>query len=251
MRNLTCLFFALLVLTSCASKSMNTKKQIEIALATQRLGEEYYNTGRYTAALKNLLEAHKTMQNDPYLYNSLGLVYMAKNRHDLAEEHFKKALEYKTDYTDARNSLGASYLKQKKWTLAIQCFEQVSQNLLYATPEMPLSNLGWAYFNQRMYKKAKIYFVKSLELRPDFLNSIHGLTSIYIETGYHFQAINFLRHALKKNPRAAILHSDLAKVYESLNDFKKARKSWDIVLKLVPETSPLAREAQKRLFNLN
>jgi len=251
MKKFICLFFTLLALTSCASTNMEAKKQMDIAVATQRLGEGYYNDGKYTAALKNLLEAQKTMPDDPYLYNSLGLVYMAKNRHDLAEKQFKSALKFKTDYIDARNNLGAAYLKQKKWNLAIQCFEQVSQNLLYATPEMPLSNLGWAYFHQGMYKKAKIYFMQSLELRPDFLNSIHGLASTYIKTGHTFQAINYLRHELKKNPRAAILHSDLAEIYESLNDFKKAIAAWNNVLKLVPETSPLAREAQKRLFNLN
>ncbi|MCK5162881.1 MAG: tetratricopeptide repeat protein [Desulfobacula sp.] len=230
---------------------MNTEKKKEIAIATQQLGEEYYNSGKYTAALKTLLNAHETIPNDPYLNNSLGLVYLAKDRYDLAENHFNKALNLKADYIHAKNNLGAVYLKQKKWGLAIQCFEEVAENLLYATPEMPLSNLGWAYFRQKLYKKAKVYFKKSLEIRPNFLNAVHGLSSIYIETGYYNLAITFLHHSLKKNPGAAILHSDLAKVYEALKDFDKAKRSWDVVLKLEPETSPLAIEAQKRLLELN
>jgi len=64
-------------------------------------------------------------------------------------------------------------------------------------------------------------------------------------------AIDLLLQSLKKNPDAAILHSDLAKIYESLKEFDNAKKSWNIVLKLEPATSPLAREAQKRLFDLN
>ena len=251
MKNLVYLFFAFLFLISCASKNTDVGNKKEIAIATQRLGEEYYNAGKYTAALRNLLEAYKTIPNDPYLLNSLGLVYLAKDRYGLAENHFKKALKLKTDYIHARNNLGATYLKQKKWNFAIKCFEEVSENLLYATPEIPFSNLGWAYFHQKMYRRAKTYFEKSLEIRPDFLIAIHGLASIYIETGYYTLAIDFLHHELKRNPGAAILHSDLAKVYEALKDFNKARRSWDIVLKLVPETSHLAREAQKRLLKLN
>ena len=251
MKNLICLFFAFFFLISCATKNTDIGNKKEIAVAAQGRGEGYYNSGQYTAALKQLLEAYKTIPNDPYLNNSLGLVYMAKNRDDLAETHFKKALNLKPDYIQAKNHLGATYLRQKKWKLAIQCFEEISENLLYATPEMPLSNLGWVYFHQEMYGKAKTYFEKSLEIRPNFLFAVHGLASIYIETARYTVAKNFLHHALVKNPGAAILHSDLAKVYEALNEFNKAKKSWEVVLKLVPDTSPLARQAEKRLFELN
>jgi len=250
MKNLICLFFALLFLVSCATKDPDIGSKKEIAVAAQGRGEGYYNSGQYTAALKQLLEAYKTIPNDPYLNNSLGLVYMAKNRDDLAETHLKKAINLKPDYIQAKNNLGAAYLSQKKWKPAIQCFEEISENLLYATPEMPLSNLGWVYFHQEMYGKAKTYFEKSLEIRPNFLIAVHGLASIYIETARYTMAKNFLDHALVKNPGAAILHSDLAKVYEEIGDFNKAKKSWEVVLKLAPETSPLAREAEKRLFEL-
>jgi len=230
---------------------MDMENKKEIALATQRLGEEYYRSGKHTAALKSLLEAQKTIPDNPYLYNSLGLVYLAKDRYDLAENSFKTALAHKADYIQAKNNLGAVYLKQEKWAPAIQCFKAVSENLLYETPEIPLSNLGWAYFHQKEYAAAIDYFIKSMDIRPDFLNAIHGLASVYIETGSHSQAIDFLHQALKKNPDAGILYADLAKGYEAIKAFDAARKFWDIVLTIEPATSPLAKEAQKRRFDLN
>lgn len=251
MKKLCYLFIAVMLLNSCASGTPNSDNKKEIATATQRIGEEYYGAGKYSASLKSLLEAYETIPDDPYLNNSLGLVYLAKEKYDLAESHFKKALDLKKNYLDAKNNLGAAYLKQEKWLLAIECFEEVSKSLVYAYPEMPLSNIGWAYFHQKKYEKSKAYFNKSLEIKPDFLISIHGLASIYIETGFHLKAIDFLLQELKRDPSAAILHSDIAKAYEATNDFSKAKKSWDIVLKLVPETSPLAREAKKKLLELN
>lgn len=250
MKNLGYLFFAFLFLASCASRNMPSENQKEIAIATQRVGEQYYNSGRHTDALKNLLEAYETIPDDPYLNNSLGLVYLAKDRYALAETHFKKALDLKADYIQAKNNLGAAYFKQAKWAQAIVCFEEVSKNLLYATPEIPLSNLGLVYFHQKMYKKATLYFNKSLEIRHN-LFAVHGLALVYIETKDYTQAIDFLHHELEKDPGAAILHSDLAKAYEGISDFTKAKRAWEVVLKLEPETSPLAREAQKRLSKLN
>lgn len=251
MKNLCCLFVTIMFLISCASQNMTPVEKKEIAIATQRVGESYYNAGNYTLSLKNLLEAYDSIPDDPYLNNSLGLVYLAKEKYDLAEEHFKKALELKKDYVDAKNNLGAAYLKQGKWLLAIDCFEDVLKDLTYSYPEMPFSNLGWVYFHQKKYEKASSYFNKSLQLNPKFLISIHGLASVYIETGAYLQAIDFLHQELKRDSEAAILHSDMAKAYEGINDFSNAKKSWEIVLKLVSETSPLAREAKKKLHELN
>jgi len=252
MRKPIYLFLACLFLLACtSSKNTASRNKVKGAVATQRLGEIRYDEGNYTAALKNLLEAYKIIPNDPYLNNSLGLVYLAKEKNSLAENHFKQALNLKADYIQAKNNLGAVYLKQKKWDLAIQYFKEVYENLLYATPEIPLSNLGWVYFHQKMYQKAEKYFEKSLEVNPGFLNAVHGLASIYTETENYTLAIDYLHHALKKNPGAAILHSDMAKIYEILKEFNKARRSWNAVLKLAPETSSLAREAQKRLLKLN
>ena len=210
----------MIMIASCAVHNKPGKGKKQIAIATQLLGEQYYNAGQYTAALKNLLEAYKTIPDDPYLNNSLGLVYLAKDRYELARQKFQRALELKPDYALARNNLGAALLKEKKWEPAIKCFKQVANNLLYATPEIPLSNLGWAYFHQQMYKKAVKYFKKSLELRPGFLVAIHGLATTFIVSGSPESAVRLLTHAIKNNPEAAILYSDAAKAYEALKEFK-------------------------------
>ncbi len=142
------------------------------------------------------------------------------------------------------------YLKTQQWEDAITIFKEVSQNLLYATPEIPISNLGWAYFQQKKYGQAKDYFLKALDISPNYLVPAHGLASVFIETGYQYQAIDFLQRMLRKSPEAAILHSDLAKAYASVKRFDQAKRSWQVVLKLEPENSPLAKEAEKRLFDL-
>lgn len=245
------LILLILLFTSCATKDANMGTKKEIAIATQRLGVELYNSGEFTRALQNFLEAYETIPDDPFLNNDLGLTYMAKERYDLAQTHFLRAIKFRPDYIEAKNNLGVAYLKQKQWNLAISIFEEVSESLVYETPAIPLSNLGWAYFHKKEYEKSKTYFKKSLSYQPNFLVSLHGLASIYLETGYYYQAIEFLNFRIKRNPGAAILHADLARSYELVKDYKKAKKAWEVVVKLVPETSNLAEEAQERLIKLN
>jgi type IV pilus assembly protein PilF len=250
MKQLALTLCAVLVCMSCAGKTVSTGKQKEIALATLQQGIEFYNTGKYIMALKKLLEAEKTIPDNADLHNTLGLVYLAKERPDLALLHLKTATKINPDFIEAKNNLGAVYLKTQQWEDAIQIFEEVSQNLLYATPEIPFSNLGWAYYQQKKYEKAKSYFLKALDINPGYLVPAHGLASVFIETGYQYQAIDFLKRMLQKFPDAAILHSDMAKAYASVKRFDQAKRSWQVVLKLEPDHSPLAKEAQKRLFEL-
>jgi len=239
------------LISACATNSITNTKRIEMAQATQRMGEEHYRSGNYTAALKSLLEAEKALSGNPYLHNSLALVYIVKERPGLAENHFKRALQLKPDYAQAQNNLGGVYMKQRKWDIAIQTFKKVASNLLYATPEMPISNIGWAYLQQNMFKQARSYFDKALDIRPDFINAVHGRASIYMKQQNHYKALEFIQTALKKDPGAPILHADLAKTYQALGKNQRAKNAWNVVLKSVPERSILAKEARKHLSGQN
>lgn len=225
-------------------------KESKMAEATKALGEAYMKQGQYTAALKELLDAEKMIPNDPFLQNDLGLVYMAKERFDLAEKHFLKATLLNPDYVPAKNNLGAAYLRQKKWDLAIETYKAISDNLLYATPHYPLSNLGWAYHGKGDPRVAEHYFKLSLKEQPDFINAIHGLATLYIDTHQYKEAVKILEKGIKKhdgNAVAAILYADLAKIYDIFGEKKKVRAQWKRVLELAPQQSDLAEEASRKL----
>lgn len=246
------------LLCSCATTTKTPKansQQIRMATATKELGEAYMAQGDYTAALNEFIKAEKITPSDPYLHNDLGLTYMAKKRFDLAEEHFKKAIELNPDYIPAKNNLGSSYLKQQKWDLAIACFQEISGNLLYATPHYPLSNLGWAYLGKKDLALAKKYFLMALESQPDFLNAIHGLAITYIESFELKSAFQIINKGIEKEKNlgsggVAILYADLARVYEKNRQFDKAKESWQKVIDLAPIDSGLTQEANDKIHQL-
>ena len=249
MKHLALISLCSLVLFSCAAK--NTKLQnIKIAEAIKKEGEVFQSQGNYTAALAKFLEAEKTIPNDPYLQNSLGLAYMGKKRYDLAETAFNKAIALKPDYSDAKNNLGANYLRQGHWDKAIDKFKLVLEDLIYPTPHFPLTNLGWAHMETLNYSQAQRYFLKALDEKPRFVAAVHGLAQVFLKTGQTDRAVDYLHRNLRKIPDAAILHADLAQAYEAQKKIPQAIKAWQLVLKLVPETSSLARQAESRLSEL-
>lgn len=233
-----------LTLMACASNTVHEKN---IAAATVELGEVHLNQGNFTAALEEFLNAEKVLPNDPYLHNDIGIAYMGKERFALAEEHFKLSIALNPDYIPAKNNLGAAYLKQKKYDKAIECYNSFSEDLLYSTPHFAFSNIGWAYIGKKDYNLAEKSFLKALDLQPDFVNAIHGLVTTQIQSGNADKAETILKKALKKMPGASIIHADLARTYEAMNQFDRAKESWKQVLLLSPEGTPLTLEAEAKL----
>ncbi|MBI9091473.1 MAG: tetratricopeptide repeat protein [Desulfobacterium sp.] len=246
MKQFAILLLAGLTLLSCGP---NRIQQQRIAEATVELGEAHLNQGNFTAALKVLLDAEKVIPNDPFLHNDLGVAYMGKERFDLAELHFKKAVALKSDYIPARNNLGTAYLKQKKYDKALACYKKFSTDLLYSTPHFAFSNMGWAYLGKKNHALAQKYFSKALNLNPDFINAVHGLATSQIQSGDARKAEALIEKTLKRQPRASVLHADLARIYEARNQPSQAKAAWKRVLLFAPETSPLALEAESKLNN--
>ena len=133
-------------MVACTSNLQVRKQQGE---AARNLGEVYFVQENYTEALKEFLKAESLYPDDPFLQNDLGLTYKAKKKPELAITHFKKALALKPDYAPAKNNLGTVYLDIGEWDEAIKYFKEVAGNLVYASPHVPLSNLGWAYYNKK------------------------------------------------------------------------------------------------------
>ncbi len=247
-RSLFCFFLLGISICACAGVSKDDDK---LAEAIQIQGEAFLMQGDYTAALSRLLEARKMRPQDPYILNSLGLAYMGKNRDDLAIPVFKTTLALKPDYTEALNNLGAAHLRQKQWNPAIRAFEHVLEDLLYPTPQFPLSNLGWAYLEKQDYMRAETYFSKALDLSPGFVTAAHGLSLVLLETRRENDAIQFLKTQIDEHPESAILHADLARAYEAKGWTNEARQSWQNVLHYAKSNTALKKTATERLSALN
>jgi len=222
-------------LLSCTTK--NVEKQKEQSEALRILGEAYLMQGKYRIALKELKKAEGLFPADPILQDDLGLVYLYLKDRDLAIFHFKKALEIKNDYSPARNNLGNAYAEKKEWNKAIEQYKIVTSDLLYGTPQFPLSNLGIVYYELQEYRLSAQYYLKALDIKPDFVQALYGLAKTYVATGRLPDAIIKLEKAAKISPKSALVYFELAKTYALNRDYKKAYSAYLKVVELNPDST--------------
>ena len=240
------LLTAVVLLASCASQSSLALQNKKKADAARNLGEAYLRETRYTAALGEFLKAEQLNPDDAILQNDLGLVYMAKEKYDLALDHFQKAIKLKPDYSLAKNNLGSAYLIRKEWAKAIPVLEEVTRDMLYATPHFPLANLGWAYYNLGNYTKAEEYLRKALEIVPNFEMAQLNLGRTYMATGRVRDALKLFEEAAQNDPKNPALLLELGKAYRLLGDYGSARLALKGAIEFA-EDKDLALEASNEL----
>ena len=228
------------LLLSCTTQNLAEKKAQ--AEATRNLGEAYLRQGKYRIALMQLKKAEEMIPSDHILQDDLGLAYLYLKEPDQAILHFKRALEIKDNYTPARNNLGKAYAEKKEWDKAIEQYTIVTEDLLYGTPQNPLSNLGFVYYELQEYGQSAQYFLRALDIKPNFVRALYGLAKTYIALNRAPEAIGLLEKAIGISPDSEVLQFELAKAYALTQEYGKAISAYHKVVQLNP-TSTLAKKA--------
>lgn len=249
--SIRCFFRLIIILpfffTAC--KTTPDRASNNPAINKRNMGEANMLQGNYTAALKELLDAEKLNPQDPVIQNYLGITYKNKNMPDKAIEHFNKALSLKPNYSVARNNLGTVYLDKEEWDIAIGYFKSVLDDVLYMTPHFPLSNIGWAYFNKGDFSTAKSYYLKALEIQPDFIIALNGLGQIHMALKDYEQAVLIYEKIVSKVPSIPGFQLKLAEAYEFSGNRQKAVYHYSRFLQLAPH-NPKKAEIQAKIKSL-
>jgi hypothetical protein len=106
----------------------------------------------------------------------LGVTYSAKDRPDLAAEHFRAALEVKPDDPRSLYNLGNILLRQQRFADAIPFYRAA---LVKAPRSARIhSNLGVALANTGRLDAAEVEFTRALELHPSLPEPAIGLRGV-------------------------------------------------------------------------
>ena len=189
----------------------------------------------------------RVVSTDPsaIVFYNLGTLYMKRGRNAEATAAFERALQVKTDYADANNSLGALLAHNgdlpgaiAQFTAALAArpqFADAMNNLGYALfqtgdaaqarelyekalalqPEFPeaLNNLGILYGTQRDLDRAIGYFQQAVSLRSTYGEAANNLALVLAARGDTARAIEVLRRLLHANPAFEMGYVTLCRIY--------------------------------------
>ena len=203
-------------------------------------GISYIEMRQYNNALKDLLEAEKYNPGNPQVHYYLGMSYHGKGMKDKAIEEFKEAISLDKNYSEAHNYLGTLYSDSGLWDKAIEEYKKALNNYLYDTPSMALYNMAWAYYSKKDYKAALDKYQEALNtdpltrLRPQIEKNV-GL--IYFDQDNVLEAIRHFRKSVELDSSLFDAQFLLGQCYLKIKDNKNAKKSFQAVINLSPESS--------------
>ena len=187
--------------TACAGVS---PKDRELAQVHQNLASQSLANGDPRAALA---EIEKSVEKDPEnpeartLYGLLLHLYFS--RLDASVEQYRKAIELKPGYSEAKVNLGAALTAQGRCEEAIPLLEEARGDLLYREPYLAENNLGWCKYKLGDVEGAVMHLRAAISANPDFCLGYRNLAEIAESQGALDDALRLLERYGKSCPEVA------------------------------------------------
>ena len=168
-------------------KSEEAMRELQIALrfdpnqkrALATLASLLSQQGEQDQALNVAEKALKVAPKFATLHNNLGLIYRRKNQLDLAEKHYKLAIEYEPHQDEPYINLAQLYRRQGKEDEAIDQFLAAINASPWRPNAIALVNLGSHHFDKKEFAKALAFYLKALQVNPDYAIAHRNLASIF------------------------------------------------------------------------
>ena len=128
---------------------------------------------------------------------------------------------------------GDIYMARKMYREAIETFRQGP-----AKDPVLLNKIGIAYHQLTQLDDAKKSYEQSLKLKPDYIEAMNNLGTVYYAKKSNRRAISWYRRALRvapESPRSSSIYMNLGTAYFARKEYDKASESYRTAMKLDPE----------------
>lgn len=197
--------------SSSASKASASRhdrkrdKNIEAAETYVQLGLGYLGKGDRQRARFNLLKALEKDKRSGAAHNGLALLFQLEDENELAEEHFKKAVNYAPEQTRLRYNYSVFLLRQQRYEDASEQFLIASKDINYARRGHVFFSIGLIARQLGKTDEAQEAWEKAIKLSPRLAGPFLELAEVYFKMGDYPKAKRYLEHydsLTKPSPRA-------------------------------------------------
>lgn len=159
------------------------------------------------------------IEQDPELWNKIGICYSSLGKYEQAIETFERAVALDNRLPVLFNNLGLTYLSlsmktrdPKSFLKSLESFKKAIE--IDPSYPQPYNGLGTAYRQQGNLDGAIYCWEKALELRPDFVQVMYNLGLAYMDKNDFAKALRLLTEYRDKH--SSYLSPDENKKLETL-----------------------------------
>lgn len=156
--------------TSMMTSKQSDPKPKDAALARTAMAAEFIKSGDLDAAQRSLASALKSEPKLPEANLMMGVLLQQEGsepNQPKAEEYFKRAIDLRPDYAQARNNYGVFLSGRKRYQEAYSQFQLASSTLGYAGRASALENLGSTALMLGKQAEAQQAFNQALQVDND------------------------------------------------------------------------------------
>jgi len=207
-------------LLGCASTQSRGKEESRQAEGLYRLAQLDFSQGKNQDAITH---AKKSIDLDPKnadVHAFLGLVYLYLSDYRNSEKSLQEAVKLNPYLTDARNTLGAVYMKTGRKAEAQTEFLECLKDTTYAHPEKVLYNLGTLQLDEKHIAEAESTFRRAVQANASYAKGYYGLGQALLLSGRQEEAAKNFEKVIALDPSSP----EAAKAKEALVKSQGAAK---------------------------
>jgi type IV pilus biogenesis/stability protein PilW len=198
----------------CASSpSPKAKEETRQAEGLYRLAQLDFSQGKNQDAITHAKKSLEMEPKNAEAHAFLGLVYLYLSDYKNAEKSLQEAVRLNPYLTDARNMLGAVYMKTGRPEQARSAFMECLKDKTYASPEKVLYNLGTLQLEAKQFTDAESSFRRAVEANAKYAKGYYGLGQALLMSGRGAEARENFEKVIALDPASP----EAAKAKEALN----------------------------------
>jgi tetratricopeptide (TPR) repeat protein len=219
-------------LAACAAAIGEGAKGDALERSLAFRGETYRLLADNYHAMADFNQALRINTRDHMALNDRGLVYLAKDKFELARADFNAALSVNPNDVNAFNNRGIVDRYERDFDAAIRDENRAIE--MAPSWASPWANRGYAYIGKRQWEMALADFGDALRLAPTFAYALEGRAAAEQGKGQSDLAIKDLTQAIVSAPANGSALVDRAEVYAERGDFDDALRDANQAVKLYP-----------------
>ena len=208
----------------------NSPGDLYVAMAA-----EYYRLGQMDEALRRAERAIGEDKKNPRAYFVIAMIYQRIGETARAEENFKRALELSPKNPDILNASGAFFCAQRRYPEAQQQFTKATENPLYATPWMSLTNAGTCAGSAGNLAQAEANYRRALAANAGYGPALFQMADLEFKRGNAKAAKEFLDRYFQANAPAPQVLILAIRVERKMGNTKSAATYEQVLRKSFPD----------------